>query len=307
MRCAVCALTLHRPVGLGRLLQSLEQLDVPSGHEMFVVIVDNDPEGSARSMVESAAHSAPWTLLYELEIERGISAARNTAVRRGLEAGAEAIVFIDDDEWVEADWLAELIATQEATGADVVTGPVLPVFDEQPPDWILAGRFFDRPRFPHNSELSYATTSSVLMMQSCFEDRPVPFDPDFGISGGSDTHLFAQLHRAGLNIVWSEKAIVHEAIPASRVDATWLTRREYRRGQTLSRSLRRLDTRRWRHVRRGVRGLLEMLGGLAEAIFGVLAGKHRRVRGAQRISLGAGMISGLFDRRYDEYRTIHGQ
>jgi len=258
-------------------------------------------------MIDSTAVRVSWDLLYEVEPERGISAARNAAVRCGLGAGADAIAFIDDDEWPEPDWLAELIATQEATGADVVTGPVLPVFDEPPPQWVLRGGFFDRPSFPHNSSLTYATTSSVLMMSSCFEDRPVPFDPDFGISGGSDTHLFAQLHAAGRRIAWSDTAIVHEAIPTSRVDERWLVRREYRRGQTLSRSLRRLDTRRWRHGRRAVRALLEMLAGSGEALVGVLVGKHRRVGGAQRVALGAGMISGLLDRRYDEYRTIHGR
>jgi succinoglycan biosynthesis protein ExoM len=305
--CAVCALTFHRPEGLDRLLRSLEGLAVPDGHEMSVIIVDNDPDGSARPVVEAATRRTPWNLLYEIEPERGISAARNTAVRLGLDAGADAIVFIDDDEWVESTWLVELIATQESTRADVVTGPVLPVFDEPPPEWVLAGKFFDRPRYAHNSAQTYATTSSVLMMRSCFEGRPLPFDPDFGISGGSDTHLFAQLREDGLRIHWSDTAIVHEAIPASRVDEAWLVRREYRRGQTLSRSLRRRDTRRWRQLRRGVRGLLEMLAGLPEFLVGVVTGKHRRVRGRQRIALGAGMISGLFDRRYDEYRTIHGR
>ena len=307
MRCAVCALTYHRPEGLDRLLRELKRVEIPDGHEMFVVIIDNDPEGSAQAVADTAAHGAPWDLLYEIERERGISAGRNAAVRRGLDAGADAIVFIDDDEWPEADWLSELIATQRATGADVVTGPVLADFDEPAPEWILAGKFFDRPRYPHNSKLSYATTSSVLMMRSCFEDRPVPFDPDFGMSGGSDTHLFAQLRDAGLQIYWSDRAIVHEAIPTSRVNEKWLIRREYRRGQTVSRSLRRRDPRRWRHLRRGIRGVLEMLAGAAQALVGVVAGKHRRLRGVQRVALGAGMISGLFDRRYDEYRIIHGR
>ena len=241
LRCAVCALTYHRPEGLRRLLDRLEQLDVPNGHEMFVVIIDNDPEGSAREIAESAAEHAPWDLLYEIETERGISIARNSAVRRGLAAGADAIVFIDDDEWPDADWLAEFIATQLETGAEVVTGPVLPVFDDPAPTWVHAGGFFDRPRFPHNSAIPYATTSSVLMMRSCFDGRPAPFDPDFGLSGGSDTHLFAELRDAGHAMAWCDRAVVYEAIPTSRVDAPWLVRREYRRGQTLSRSLRRRD------------------------------------------------------------------
>jgi GT2 family glycosyltransferase len=307
MRLAVCALTYHRPEGLGRLLDRLERLIVPDGHEMFVVIVDNDPEGSARGILEASTAQAPWEVLYEIESERGISAARNAAVRLGLDAGADAIVFIDDDEWPDADWLAEFIATQADTSADVVTGPVLPVFDDPAPTWVLAGGFFDRPRFPHNSTIPYATTSSVLMMRSCFDGRPTPFDPDFGLSGGSDTHLFAELRETGHVMAWSDRAIVYEAIPTSRVDAEWLVRREYRRGQTLSRSLRRRDPSRLRWFRRTVRGLLELLRGCVGVVVGVVGGRHRRVLGAQRVALGAGMITGLLDRRYDEYRTIHGR
>ena len=307
MRLAVCALTYHRPEGLRRLLHRLEQLEVPHGNHMFVVIVDNDPEGSARELVESVAEDTSWDVLYENELERGISAARNAAVRSGLNAGADAIVFIDDDEWPDADWLAEFIATQHATGADIVTGPVLPVFDEPAPHWVLAGGFFDRPRFPHNSTIPYATTSSVLMMSSCFDGRPVPFDPDFGLSGGSDTHLFAELSDAGCVMAWSDRAIVYEAIPASRVEASWLVRREYRRGQTLSRSLRRRNSSGARLFRRAVRGVLEMLTGCVGALVGVVGGRHHRVRGAQRAAFGAGMITGLLDFRYDEYRTIHGR
>jgi len=146
----------------------------------------------------------------------------------------------------------------------------------------------------------------VLMMRNCFDGRPAPFDPDFGMSGGSDTHLFAELRESGHAIRWCDRAVVYEAIPTSRVDAGWLIRREYRRGQTLSRSLRRRDPRLPRLARRVVQGALQVIAGMVESAVGVLGGRHRRVSGIQRVALGAGMVSGLFDRRYDEYRTIHG-
>ena len=107
-------------------------------------------------------------------------------------------------------------------------------------------------------------------------------------------------------MAWSDRAIVYEAIPASRVVESWLIRREYRRGQTLSRSLRRRNPSRQRLFRRAVRGVLEVFAGSVSAIIGAATGKHRRILGAQQIAFGAGMITGLLDRRYDEYRTIHG-
>ena len=53
---AVCVITYHRPDALRRTLESLrEQSD---GLELQVVVVDNDPEASARSVCE-AAESGP--------------------------------------------------------------------------------------------------------------------------------------------------------------------------------------------------------------------------------------------------------
>ena len=47
----VCVATCQRPVGLARLLSSLEQLAVPAGVELEIVVVDNDPERSARDVL----------------------------------------------------------------------------------------------------------------------------------------------------------------------------------------------------------------------------------------------------------------
>jgi glycosyltransferase involved in cell wall biosynthesis len=305
-RVAICALTYLRPVGLTRLLQELDQLTIPDDVEVRVFVVDNDPERSAEPLTHVHAAASPLDVAYVHEPIRGISAGRNASIAAARDWGADALCFIDDDEWPEPDWLLELVSTARRTGADVVTGPVFPVFDEPPPSWIIEGRYFERPRHDHDGLIDYATTSSVLIDMACLEDRAEPFDAEFGLSGGSDTHLFAELYDAGRRIVWCDHAHVYESIPSSRVDAAWLLRREYRRGQTMSRSLRRRDPRMVRYLRRLANATLQAASGLAILVAGLPFGRARWFRGAKMIVLGAGMVTGLVSRGYQEYRHTHG-
>src|SRR5205823_6090125 len=130
-----------RAEGLIRLLGSIASLELePSGQVLEkVVVVDNDAAGSARSVLESL-NAYPWDLDYAVEPRRGVPFARNTAVARA--EGTDFVAFIDDDEWAEPEWLAELLHVQSRTGADVVAGPVLPFFTEPPPPWLTKVNYF---------------------------------------------------------------------------------------------------------------------------------------------------------------------
>jgi len=293
-------------MGLQRLLDHIESLDTPPGSDVRVVIVDNDADGSGRDVVEAHAAVSRFDVVYLVEPTRGIWAGRNRAVAEALGRGADAVAFIDDDEWPEPTWLAELVRAREATGADVVTGPILPVFDETPPGWAVDGRFFERPGFDDLADIPYARTSQVLISKECFDGWPDPFDRRFGLSGGDDTHFFAELRERGHRMVWAERAVVYESVPASRIDVGWILRRQYRRGQTLSLSLRLRDPRPVRYVRRLANGMLQIAAGVARAAVGLVRGHVARLHGVEQVLFGAGMVTGLFGRRYDEYVTSHG-
>ncbi len=56
---------------------------------------------------------------------------------------------------------------------------------------------------------------------------------DPAMTGGSDSHFFRRLHRAGFSIVWADAALVSEWIPKSRACFGWLVRRFFRAGNTI--------------------------------------------------------------------------
>lgn len=302
-RVAICALTYMRPTGLRRLLAGVAALDRPEHTTISVVIVDNDPAESARSIVDEHRDAFPFALHYVPEPRRGIATARNAAVE-AARTRADLLAFIDDDEWPDPRWLVELLTVRAATGADVVTGPVAEVFDEPPPAWVLDGKYFARRRHADREAIRYATTSNVLIDLACVPDDP--FDTAFDLSGGEDTHLFAELRERGVSIAWADAAWVSESIPPSKVSPRWILRREYRRGQTLSLSMRRRDQRLWRVVRRIGNALVQVAAGTATAIVGVPKGRFGILRGAHRVVFGLGMLTGMLGLRYREYGSTHG-
>ena len=173
---AVCALTFRRPRGLASLLESLAALDDPGpDYRVRIVIIDNDPEQSARQAVEGAATSMPWEIVYAAEDRRGIPFGRNRAVT--MAGDADFVAFLDDDEIACREWLAELLRVQRSTAADVVTGTVLPAFETDPPTWMVEGGFFERRRYPTGHRLGYARTrtcSSLLRSSRRPGRRPSP-------------------------------------------------------------------------------------------------------------------------------------
>jgi succinoglycan biosynthesis protein ExoM len=303
---AVCVLTLERPVGLGRALEGIAALEHGDA-TVQVVVVDNDPDGSAAATVEAARSSVPFVIHHVIEPQRGIPYGRNRAVRLARELGATHVAFVDDDEVPCPTWLQLHLAEMTRSGADAVMGPVISVFEEPPPPWVLEGGFFDRRRRPTGTPMGYGTTSNVLVAIDAFGDEESPFAEWMGLSGGDDTHFFMRLLLRGGRISWCDEAAVEETVPASRVSARWLLRRRYRHGNTLSLCLRDLRDSPYRRLRRLAGASGRVVTGLGLALVGLVHGRAAVVAALQRSWYGAGQVAGLVGRRYDEYEVIHGR
>jgi glycosyltransferase involved in cell wall biosynthesis len=301
---AVCIATLHRPVGLRALLESLAVLQVPDDVDLGIVVVDNDSAASARDLVTGYRERVPGRLIYVVEDQPGIPFARNRAIAA---AGiVDWYAFVDDDETVATDWLVELLRVARGYDADVVTGTVLPRFVQTPPAWVRDGGFFERPRFPTGTTISYARTSNALVAGHLLTSSERPFNEALARSGGSDTHFFQRVRLGKGKIVWADDAVVQESVPASRVRAQWLVKREYRRGNTLSLCLRDLEDSPRRRVKRVAAAGVHGVTGLAIVTSSVLRGRVVLLRGLQRIAFACGLITGLSGHVYEEYRVIHG-
>lgn len=305
---AICVATYRRPHGLERLLRGLNALTFSSGapRAVTIVLADNDPERSAEATCEALRSTSRLPLLYVAEPRRGIPFARNAAVSSARRLGAQLLAFIDDDEVPEPNWLDELLRVMRESGAEVVTGPVLPAFEEAVPPWIERGRFFDRERHRTGTLRDRAATNNVLLRLDLLAGMPAPFDERRPLSGGTDTHLFRRIVTDGHRIAWADDAIVHEWNPASRLTARWLVRRSFRVSSNWSSSESELEPgMRVRTVRIG-KAILRIAQGIALLPVGVVAGRHVLVRAGQHLATGAGYIAGLTGHELQEYRVTHG-
>ncbi len=122
-RLTVCICTYKRPEVLRTLLESVARCSVEAEAvaDVGVVVVDDDPAGSAESVATEASGSFPRGVRYERTGSGNVAAARNRAMEVGRE-DADWLATIDDDCLPVTAWLRELVEVQRRTGADCVSG-----------------------------------------------------------------------------------------------------------------------------------------------------------------------------------------
>jgi succinoglycan biosynthesis protein ExoM len=300
LRVAICIATFKRIELLRELLRGISKLTFQkvSTPEIQVVVADNDARGTAAEL----CHSIPmrWPVKYAIEPRRGISQARNLAIRQA--GDVDFIAFIDDDEVPEPGWLDELLWAQQRFGVDVVAGPVVPSFTADVPAWIKEGKLFDS--WPHASGefLDFCSTNNTLVARAVFDCVPA-FDERFGLTGAEDTHFFLRVRRAGFHIVWSEEAIAHERISARRANLGWLLRRSYRAGNSWALVESVLDRRMSTRFVRVVKAFVRIILGSLKAPVSLALGKAAVIRALRSVCLGVGMLTGLANWEYEEYKS----
>jgi len=223
----VCVCTFRRPVLLGRLLEALNGQETDGAFTYSIVVADNDAERSSESVVSSFAISTRLAVRYCVEPRQNIALVRNKAIAN---AGGNFIAFIDDDEYPPRRWLATLVGACHRYCADGVLGPVRPRFEESPPRWVVAGKFYERPTYPSGSLIGWrqGRTGNVLLRSHIFEHGTPPFRAEF--LTGEDQDFFRRMIERGHRFVWCEEAAVHEVVPPVRWRRTFMIRRALLRG-----------------------------------------------------------------------------
>ena len=227
---AIIVPTLRRPESLERALRSLFGQTGVADRVSAIVVVDNDPVGSAAATIESLRSSSPWPLTYVHAPRPGVATARNA----GLTAtNAPLIAFLDDDEAAAPGWLAALLKARDATGADAMFGPITGRAPDAAP-WLKPWleRFFGREG-PERTQLIDQPfgCGNSLMVRSTALPGPAPFDAGTDQAGGEDDALFAALASRGGRFGWAADAWVEEFAPAHRATLNYALARAFAYGQ----------------------------------------------------------------------------
>ncbi len=225
MKTVLCICTYRRPDGLKKLLDALPSLDESDALE--VVVVDNDAECAGLAVCQNLPPHYPFKVHAMRQSEPGISAARNMATAQALILKPTLVAFLDDDEWPETQWLAELKRVQRQNNAAVVGGPTRPVFPKGTDAQLLKNPYYGADMgLPDGSACVLQAGGNFLIKAQALEPlAPVFFHPDFAHSGGEDLAFFMQLSQHGHTMYWANQAIVHEPVPESRLQDGWMRRR----------------------------------------------------------------------------------
>lgn len=296
MHALIAIASFRRPDDLRVLLDSLLVAASGSQHTMDILVVDNDPAGSAEQTVREFGDD----VRYVLEPRPGIAEARNRSLEDFAgDIGYDAIVFVDDDEYVGATWWEVLATAAANTTSGVVTGPVTSIFPDDSPAWIRRGGFMQRAGHRDRERLTAAATNNTLLKRADWEGAGSPrFDRSFSSTGGSDARLFADLIAAGVTIEFCLDAEVFEPVPRDRMTLRWVTRRAFRNGVVLA----RIGV-----TKRGTALTFAHGGFLAVTGFGLTVVDLIRVRGVHARSFnrtfnGLGAMSSFFGARVHEYQ-----
>jgi succinoglycan biosynthesis protein ExoM len=299
----LCIPTFRRPDGLRKLLTHVGRLTYQG--RLSVIVIDNDGEQLAGATVAAQMSPVfPFPLAYIVEPRRGQTYAYN----RGFVSAARAapapdyVAVLDDDEYPDPTWLTDMMTTSLGLDADIVGGPVLPVFDD-PHHWLAGTGFYQPRRFPSGRIDMIYGAGSMLIKRSVLESYlDEPFSHAFAFTGGSDLEFFTRCRRDGRSFAWADNAIVFETTPRSRTTVSWLLRRNFRKGTEGNRIDRAFNRGPRGLVRRWFRGAGLLSLGILSLPFAAFGGRRAVIRSLGMAARGSGRIAAEFNILYEEYR-----
>jgi succinoglycan biosynthesis protein ExoM len=298
---AVIIPTLRRPEGLVRALESLFSQTGVADRLCEIVVVDNDPAGTATTTVESLRGRSPWPLVYCHAPVPGVATARNV----GLQAtDAPLIAFLDDDEVAAPGWLAQLLAGQVETGADVVFGPIRGRAPDAA-DWLkpYLEDFFGRagPASTRLIDQPFGCGNSLMVRRTALPGS-TPFDARADQAGGEDDALFAALADRGGRFGWAATAWVDEIAPAHRATLAYALSRAFAFGQGPSQTA--AARRDWFGVVRWMLiGAVQMMLWACAAVPYLIVRSPRRAWALDRMARGLGKLFWMKDLEPHFYGT----
>lgn len=198
--------TRNRPQQLAACLQSFCNLDYPRG--MWEIIVVND--GGTKSLTAVSPDLLRTLPLRIVEApHRGPAAARNTGVRTAVNS---YLAFTDDDCRVTPDWLRQLAAGFEATGADGLGGYAVNPIPQN--EGMAASTWLVEFLYQHfrdaGGDALVLVSNNVAYRRQAFE-AVGGFDEQFPLAAAEDMDLSRRMRDAGWRQrYWPAARVIHD-------------------------------------------------------------------------------------------------
>jgi glycosyltransferase involved in cell wall biosynthesis len=227
---SVVICSYNRAASLAETLASVNACELPPGHSVELVMIDNNSTDETARVCEDFTLVARMPFRRVLETRQGLSFARN---RGSQEAVGDAIIFTDDDVLVNDKWLVTYAEEFGENRVDCVYGRVHPDWRGYRPAW-----FSDQLR-PAYALLDYgdarllvadaahefhganfAVRKNVLLELGGFDVRLGRTKGKLFI--GEETRVYRDLLGRGATIVYNPSIEVQHVIEEGRKEKAYL-------------------------------------------------------------------------------------
>ena len=246
MHLVVAICTWNRCASLERTLSRLCEVRVPAGVTWECIVVNNNSSDRTDEVIAQFSDRLPLRRIWQPI--QGLSNARNAAVDA---AKADYIIWTDDDVVVSECWLETYAeAFRRWPDASVFGGPIKPVFEDSPPDWLVvrwadvADAYGNRdfgtecvPMDMRKGRTPYGANFALRMT----EQRAHRYNPNLGLNGanrvlGEESAVVCAILGQGGSGWWLPKAEVGHWVPRSRLTIEHVGNYYRARGRASNRS-----------------------------------------------------------------------
>ncbi len=226
MNIYICSLLSRKNLRfLNSHLKSLNKLKVPSNIKLKVIFIVSPKIYMIRNYLKSFLNNVDYSILESLK--DNIPDSRNVFLRFLKNKNIKYAGFIDDDCFIDKDWLLNMIKFIRQNNCDIVGGPQYhKVKDKTFKD------FYDilEPKHRHGQLVKWVATNNCFFSKKVLNKSKVFFDPKFANIGGSDQLFFGELNKKKFIIRWNKKSFITENFNSQREKKTWFLKRNLRYG-----------------------------------------------------------------------------
>jgi len=235
---SVALCTHNQAARLQRTLADLTALKPPQAPWEFLVI-DNGCRDETPALLAAQTWPDGWNVRVVREEKLGLSNARNRAI---AEAQGIYVIFMDDDETADPDWLCAFERLIQAHDADAFGGRIRVLFEDERPAWLkdeLLGFLGELNRAETIAPLTDPYTSFYggnFGFRKSVCARVGGFDAMLGRkgsdnTGGEEVDFYRRLLDAGFKVWWTPEAVIHHRIQATKLERGYFLDLHYRMGR----------------------------------------------------------------------------
>lgn len=234
------ALCTHNHAGrLVRTLADLRSLRMPEA-PWELLVIDNASTDSTATLLTSHQWPPSWSVRVVHEEKLGLSNARNCAIR---EARGEYVIFVDDDETADPEWLRAFESLVRDHAPDAFGGRIEVLFEGERPRWLadellgFVGQLNRAETVAPLTDPSGSFHGGNFGLRKAVCESIGAFDAALGRkgtdnTGGEEVDFYRRLLAGGFKVWWTPDAVIYHRIESDKLKRSYFLDLHFRQGRS---------------------------------------------------------------------------